>query len=112
METRPEYRRPNSYYESLSAAMAVYTDLRQEYGHWGEVRPPENPAAQFRTAGKIYVVPLPHGDAKLAELAAGGVASLFAREARLLLLFLFQFEMRLDLAIEFAVRALGHPAFE
>ncbi|MBM3790257.1 MAG: hypothetical protein FJW35_07875 [Acidobacteria bacterium] len=63
----------NSYYDSLSAGMAVYTDLRQGYGHWGEVRPPENPAAGIPTADRVYVVPLPPGDAKLAELAAAGM---------------------------------------
>ena len=63
----------NCYYDSLSAAMAVYTDLRQEYGHWGEVRPRENPAASIPTADKVYVLPLPPGDAKLAEVAAGGL---------------------------------------
>ncbi|MFH1574310.1 MAG: hypothetical protein ABIG68_10020, partial [Acidobacteriota bacterium] len=62
-----------SYYDSLSAGMAVYTDLRQEYGHWGEVRPPENPAAHIPTADKVYVVPLPPGDPKLAELAEAGL---------------------------------------
>ena len=66
----------NSYYDSLSAAMAVYTDLRQEYGHWGEVRPARNPAAGIPTVQRVYVLPLPPGDPKLGELAAAGLVQI------------------------------------
>ncbi len=62
----------NSYYDSLSLAMAVYTDLRQEFGHWGEVRPKVNPAANISTGEKVYVIPVPPADAELSQLEQRG----------------------------------------
>jgi len=62
----------NSYYDSLSAAMAVYTDLRQEYGHWGEVKPVQNPAAAIQASDKVYVVPVPPGDPVALDLQQRG----------------------------------------
>jgi len=60
----------NSYYDSLSAAMAVYVDLRQEFGHWGEVRPRVNPAADVPAGDKVYVLPVPPEDSLLRKLEA------------------------------------------
>jgi hypothetical protein len=62
----------NSYYDSLSAAMAVYSPLSQEFGHWGEVRPPSNPAEDISAGDKLYVLPLPPNDSTLQQLAGKG----------------------------------------
>jgi hypothetical protein len=62
----------NSYYDSLSAAMAVYRPLRQEFGHWGEVRPAVNPARDLSAAEKVYVLPLPPNDEVLRRLEQTG----------------------------------------
>lgn len=62
----------SSYYDSLSLGMAVFTDLQQEYGHWGEVRPKVNPAANLPTAERVFVVPAPPTDPVLGGLAARG----------------------------------------
>lgn len=62
----------NSYYDSLSAAMAIYTDLRQEFGHWGEVKPPVNPAAGIQAADKVHVVPVPPDDPVALDLQQRG----------------------------------------
>lgn len=62
----------NSYYDSLSAGMAVFLPLRQEFGHWGEVRPAVNPAGNLSAAEKVYVLPLPPDDPVLSGLASRG----------------------------------------
>jgi hypothetical protein len=72
----------NSYYDSLSAAMAVFLPLRQEFGHWGEVRPAVNPAGNLSAAEKVYVLPLPPEDAALRELASRGWIEVHGGSAR------------------------------
>jgi hypothetical protein len=63
----------HSYYDSLSAAMAVYEPrLRQQYGHWGEVRPRLDPARELSAAAKVYILPVPPDDPVLARLAGAG----------------------------------------
>ena len=59
----------HSYYDSLSGAMAVYSPLSQEYGHWGEVRPAVNPAGEISAGEKLYVLPLPQEDPVLRQFA-------------------------------------------
>ncbi len=72
----------NSYYDSLSAAMAVYTPLRQEFGHWGEVRPPVNPARDIPAAEKVYVLPLAPDDEVLRRLEQAGWAAVHGGSAQ------------------------------
>jgi hypothetical protein len=62
----------NPYYDSLSAAMAVYSPLHQEFGHWGEVRPPVNPAQNISAGEKLYLLPLPPDDPVLADMQVLG----------------------------------------
>lgn len=62
----------HSYYDSLSAAMAVYSPLRQEFGHWGEVRPKVNPARDVSAGEKLYVLALPPNDTVLQKFASQG----------------------------------------
>ena len=61
-----------SYYVSLSSGMMAYTPFRQEGGHWGEVRPPENPARDISAGEKVYMLPLPPDDPVLARFAQAG----------------------------------------
>ncbi len=72
----------SSYYDSLSAAMAVYTPLSQEYGYWGEVRPRIDPAQDISAGEKLYVLPLPPDDPKLRELQAAGWITVRGGSAR------------------------------
>jgi hypothetical protein len=63
----------HSYYDSLSGAMAVYEPrLRQQMGHWGEVRPKQDPARPISAGAKVYVMAVPPGDEVLARLAGSG----------------------------------------
>jgi hypothetical protein len=62
----------HSYYDSLSAAMAVYAPLRQEFGHWGEVRPPVNPAREISAGERVYVLPIPPDDPVLERFSRSG----------------------------------------
>jgi hypothetical protein len=62
----------NSYYDSLSAAMAVYSPLKQEFGHWGEVRPKVNPARDISAGERLYILPLPPDDEILRRFRAEG----------------------------------------
>lgn len=62
-----------SYYDSLSGAMAVYEPrLRQQFGHWGEVRPKIDPARGISAGAKMYVLPAPPGDPVLKRFAEAG----------------------------------------
>ncbi|MCW5979089.1 MAG: hypothetical protein KIT09_13495 [Bryobacteraceae bacterium] len=62
-----------SYYDSLSGAMAVYEPrLRQQFGHWGEVRPKVDPAREISAGAKLYVLPLPPDDPTLNRFADAG----------------------------------------
>ena len=63
----------HSYYDSLSGAMAVYEPrLRQQYGHWGEVRPKQDPAGDISAGEKVYVLPVPPRDVVLQRFAEAG----------------------------------------
>ncbi len=63
----------HSYYDSLSGAMAVYQPrLRQQYGHWSEVRPKQDPADALSAIEKVYVLPVPPGDRLLQRFAESG----------------------------------------
>jgi hypothetical protein len=63
----------HSYYDSLSGAMAVYEPrLRQQFGHWGEVRPRRDPARDISAGAKLYVLPVPPDDPVLKRFADAG----------------------------------------
>jgi hypothetical protein len=53
--------------------MAIYTDLRQEYGHWGEVRPARNPAEEIPVGERVFLIPVPPRDPKMEELEEAGL---------------------------------------
>lgn len=63
------------YYDSLNGAMSVFVPVRQRYGHWGEVRPVEDPAQMISTGEFVYMVPLPPDDSLLVEFDAGGLVT-------------------------------------
>lgn len=53
------------YQPSLCPAIAVYTPISCDKGHWVEVQPQVDPADALSAARKIYVLPLEAGDAVL-----------------------------------------------
>jgi hypothetical protein len=61
------------YYDSLCGAMSVFTPVRQQRGHWGEVRPPVDPAIDVSARAKAYLLPVPPGDRVLARLERQGL---------------------------------------
>jgi hypothetical protein len=58
------------YYDSLNGALSVFVPVRQRYGHWGEVRPVEDPAEMISTGEFVYMVPVPPDDSLLVEFDA------------------------------------------
>jgi len=75
-----------SYYDSLSLAMAAYTPLSQQYGHWGEVRPRQDPARDISAGAKVYVAAVPPDDGKLREWDRRGLVRIHGGSARTSLL--------------------------
>ena len=63
------------YYDSLNGALSVFVPVRQRYGHWGEVRPVEDPAEMFSTGEFVYMIPVPPDDSLLVEFDARGLVT-------------------------------------
>jgi hypothetical protein len=63
----------STYYDSMCGALSVFTPVRQERGHWGEVRPLVDPAADIPASEKVYLLPVPPDDALLHRLAGDGL---------------------------------------
>lgn len=63
------------YYDSMNGAMSVFEPVSQRWGHWGEVRPREDPAYMISTGAYAFMLPLPPGDSLLVELEALGLAT-------------------------------------
>jgi hypothetical protein len=61
------------YYDSMCGAMSVFTPVSQERGHWGEVRPRQDPAADIPAGEKVYLLPVPPEDGLLDRLEAQGL---------------------------------------
>lgn len=62
-----------SYYPSLGCAVAVYIPVAQDGGHWNEVRPRTNPAANLSAGAKVYLLPMPPGDDILMQFRLYGL---------------------------------------
>jgi hypothetical protein len=63
------------YYDSLCGAMSVFLPVRQEWGHWGEVRPAVDPADTISTGAFVYMIPVPPDDSLLTAFAAAGLVT-------------------------------------
>ena len=64
------------YYDSLCGAVAVFVpEVRQRGGHWGEVRPPEDPADTISAGRFAHMLPLPPDDSLLAVFAGNGLVT-------------------------------------
>jgi hypothetical protein len=63
------------YYDSLNGALSVFVPVRQRYGHWGEVRPVEDPAEMISTGEFVFMVPVPPDDSLLVEFDARGLVN-------------------------------------
>jgi hypothetical protein len=66
-----------TYYNSLCGGMSVFTPVSQQGGHWGEVRPAVDPAADISAADKVYILPMPPDDGLLLQLEAEGLIQLY-----------------------------------
>jgi hypothetical protein len=63
------------YYDSMCGAMSVFVPVRQQGGHWGEVRPTTDPADTISTGARVFMLPLPPGDSFLTELEGLGLVT-------------------------------------
>lgn len=63
------------YYDSLNGALSVFVPVRQRYGHWGEVRPVEDPAEMISAGEFVFMVPVPPDDSLLVEFDARGLVT-------------------------------------
>jgi hypothetical protein len=54
------------YYDSMCGAISVFEPVSQRWGHWGEVRPPTDPADTISTGAYVFMLPLPPEDSLLA----------------------------------------------
>ena len=63
------------YYDSLCGALSVFVPVSQRWGHWGEVRPAEDPADTISTGAYVHMLPLPPGDSLLAVLDANDLVT-------------------------------------
>jgi hypothetical protein len=97
-ETGTGDRIVHSYYDSLSAAMAVYFPLHQEFGHWGEVRPRMNPAGEISAGEKLYVLPIPPDDELLRQFEVEGLIRVLGGSSRTSLVLLAERGSSRDLA--------------
>ncbi|MFC1660724.1 hypothetical protein ACFL3S_04540 [Gemmatimonadota bacterium] len=61
------------YYDSMCGAMSVFVPVSQQGGHWGEVRPPTDPADTISTGTRVFMLPLPPDDTFLTELEGLGL---------------------------------------
>ncbi|MCL6543790.1 MAG: hypothetical protein K6T61_01060 [Bryobacteraceae bacterium] len=98
-----------SYYPSLGCAVAVYTPVWQEGGHWNEVRPQVNPAAKMSAGEKVYLLPMPPGDDILVQYRIYGLIRIHGGTAQTSVVTLTQ-PGRLDLAAPLAAEVLRREA--
>lgn len=64
------------YYDSLCGAVAVFAPgVRQQGGHWGEVRPPVDPADTISAGEFVHMIPVPPDDSLLAVFEANGLVT-------------------------------------
>jgi len=64
------------YYNSLCGAVAVFApEVRQRGGHWGEVRPPVDPADTISAGSFVHMLPLPPDDSLLVEWDRNGLVT-------------------------------------
>jgi len=62
------------YYDSLCGAVAVFVPtVRQRRGHWGEVRPPVDPADTISAGEFVHMLPLPPDDSLLVVFDEAGL---------------------------------------
>jgi hypothetical protein len=61
------------YYDSMAGAMSVFLPGRQQGGHWGEVRPPEDPSDTLSTGAFLFMLPMAPDDPFLTELEGEGL---------------------------------------
>ncbi len=62
------------YYDSLCGAVAVFVPtVRQRRGHWGEVRPPVDPADTISAGAFVHMLPLPPDDSLLVAFDGAGL---------------------------------------
>ncbi|MCU0247722.1 MAG: hypothetical protein MUC42_14200, partial [Bryobacter sp.] len=64
-----QQRLVNAYNPTHCIALAVFTPLTFQGGHWVEVQPPVNLARRISAGAKVYVLPAPADDPVLRELA-------------------------------------------
>lgn len=64
------------YNHSFAPALAVFTPITVERGHWVEVQPRPDPSDWVSAGVKAYVMPLPPGDAMLRELEQDGLLTI------------------------------------
>jgi len=98
-----------SYFPSLGCAVAVYTPVAQEGGHWNEVRPRVNPAAEMSAGEKVYLLPMPPGDDILVQYRIYGLIRIHGGTAQTSVVTLTQ-PGRLDLAAPLAAEVLRREA--
>jgi hypothetical protein len=65
------------YETSFGPAIAVFTPITLEKGHWDEVQPPHDPADDMPVESKVYVVPLAPGDKVLAAMQEMGLVRVY-----------------------------------
>ncbi len=66
-----------TYQLSLGPAIAVFTPVTVEKGHWVEVQPLHDPADYISAGAKTYVVPLAPDDPILANFARQGLVTVY-----------------------------------
>jgi hypothetical protein len=63
------------YYDSMSGALSVFYPIHQRGGHWGEVRPPSDPADTVPPEAFVYMLPFPPDDPFLGEMEERGLVA-------------------------------------
>jgi hypothetical protein len=74
---RPADTLISDYSPALCPALAAYTNIACEKGHWVEVQPRTDPADYIPAARKTYVLPLASGDPTLASLRSAGWVTVY-----------------------------------
>jgi hypothetical protein len=69
------------YQFSLGPAIAVFTPVTVEKGHWVEVQPPHDPADDVSAGAKVYVVPLAPDDPELIALVRNRLVEVYGGTA-------------------------------
>jgi hypothetical protein len=64
----------NPYYDSMCGALSVFFPVRQQGGHWGEVRPLVDPADTISTGSFTHLLPLAPADSFLVAMEDRGLA--------------------------------------